>query len=65
MRIEHPDFSVVVKNRGRPPASWIWEIYRSGCSHPIKRSEIEFSTRSHADREGTQALVRLLSEYYN
>jgi hypothetical protein len=28
------DYSVVVKNRGSPPNSWKWEIYRAGRSNP-------------------------------
>jgi hypothetical protein len=62
--IEHPDFSVVVKNRGRLPAPWRWEIYRSGRNSPVKRSEAFFSTMTEADRAGKKALSLFLSEYY-
>ncbi len=65
MYTEQHDFSVVVKNRGRPSAPWRWEIYRSGRNSPVKRSEIYFSTMSEADRQGKQALSLFLSEYRN
>jgi hypothetical protein len=62
---ERPDFSVVVKNRGRPSAPWRWEIYRSGRNSPVKRSEGFFSTMSEADRAGKKALGLFISEYQN
>src|SRR6516162_4096192 len=34
-RFDDSDYSVVVKNRGSPPNSWKWEIYRAGRSNPI------------------------------
>ena len=57
------DFSVVVKNRGRLPAPWRWEIYRSGRNSAVKRSEAFFSTMTEADRAGKKALRLFLSEY--
>jgi hypothetical protein len=63
--IEHPDFSVVVKNRGRPPAPWKWEIYRAGRNSPIKQSDAFFDTMTEASRAGKKALTLLLSEYYD
>ena len=60
---ERHDYSVVVKNRGRLPAPWKWEIYRSGRNSPIKRSEVYFSTMTEADRAGKKALSLFLSEY--
>src|ERR1044072_2033934 len=62
--IEHPDFSVVVKNRGSLPAPWRWEIYRSGRNTPVKRSEGNFSTMTEADRAGKKALILFLSDYH-
>ena len=59
------DFSVVVKNRGRPSAPWRWEIYRSGRNSAVKRSESYFSTMTEADRAGKKALALFLSEYHN
>ena len=63
--IEHPDFSVVVKNRGSLPAPWRWEIYRSGRNSPVKRSEGYFSTMTEADRAGKKALSLFLSDYFS
>jgi len=60
---DHPDFSVVVKNRGRPPSPWKWEIYRSGRKSPVKQSEIYFSTVTEANRAGRKALKEFLSEF--
>jgi hypothetical protein len=34
LRFNDTDYSVVVKNRGAPPKSWRWEIYRAGRSNP-------------------------------
>jgi hypothetical protein len=47
---DHPDFSVVVKNRGRLPSRWKWEIYRAGRNSPVKQSEVYFSTLTEANR---------------
>ena len=60
---ERADFSVVVKNRGRPAAPWRWEIYRSGRNSAVKRSDVFFSTMTEADRAGKKALRLFLSEY--
>jgi hypothetical protein len=61
--IEHADFSVVVKNRARPPKPWRWEIYRAGRTSPIEHSEIYFESMTEANRAGKAALRLLLSEY--
>ncbi len=61
---DHPDFSVVVKNRGRPPSPWKWEIYRAGRKSPIKQSEVYFSTVTEANRAGRKALTVFLSEFH-
>lgn len=61
--IEHPDFSVVVKNRAPPPKSWRWEIYRAGRSSPIEHSKDFFESMTEANRAGKVALRLLLSEY--
>jgi len=63
--IDHSDFSVVVKNRGRLPSPWKWEIYRSGRNSPVKQSEAYFSTVAEANRAGRKALSLFLSEYYD
>ena len=62
---DYPDFSVVVKNRGRPPSAWKWEIYRAGRKTPVKKSEVYFSTITEANRAGRKALSLFLSEYQN
>ena len=54
---DHPDFSVVVKSRGRPPNPWKWEIYRAGRKSPVKQSEVYFSTVTEAHRAGKKALM--------
>jgi hypothetical protein len=59
---DQTDYSVVVKNRGRPPNSWRWEIYRAGRSSPIEQSTMYFSIMGVAHREGKQALKRLLDK---
>lgn len=63
MLIDQTDFSVVVKNRARPPKSWRWEIYRAGRTSPIEHSEIFFESMTEANRAGKAALRLLLSEY--
>jgi hypothetical protein len=62
---DHPDFSVVVKNRGRPPSPWKWEIYRSGRKSPVTQSEVYFSTVTEANRAGRKALKVFLSEFHD
>ena len=62
---DHPDFSVVVKNRGRPPSPWKWEIYRAGRKRPIKQSEVYFSKVTEANRAGRKALNLFLSEFHD
>jgi hypothetical protein len=59
----HPDFSIVVKERGRPPKPWKWEIYRAGRRSPVKQSEVCFSTVTEANRAGRNALNLFLSEF--
>jgi hypothetical protein len=61
--IAHPDFSVVVKQRGQPPSPWRWEIYRAGRNSAVQCSEIFFATMTEASRAGKAALNVLLSEY--
>jgi hypothetical protein len=62
---DHPDFSVVVKNRGCPPNPWKWEIYRAGRNSAVKQSDVYFSTVTEAGRAGKKALSLFLSEYYD
>jgi hypothetical protein len=62
MIIEHDDFSVVIKNRGLPPKTWRWEIYRAGRRSPIEHSKIFFESATEANRAGKAALRLMLSE---
>ena len=62
--IEQDDFSVVVKNRARPPKPWRWEIYRAGRTSPIEHSQVYFETMAEANRAGKAALRLLLSEHH-
>jgi hypothetical protein len=62
---DHPDFAVVVKIRGNPPAPWKWEIYRAGRNSAIKQSDANFTTMTEASREGKKALGQFLSEYHD
>lgn len=59
--LEHADFSVVVKNRARPPKPWRWEIYRAGRATPIHQSDVFFETATEANRAGKKALALFLS----
>jgi hypothetical protein len=60
----HADFSVVVKNKGRPDKPWRWEIYRAGRSNPIVYSIVFFDSMSGAHRAGKTALKLMLSDYH-
>jgi hypothetical protein len=61
--IDQEDFSVVVKNRARPPKPWRWEIYRAGRTSAIVHSQAFFETATEANRAGKAALKVMLSEY--
>lgn len=63
--LDHQDFSVVVKNRARPPKPWRWEIYRAGRTSPIQQSADCFEFMTEASRAGKTALKLLLSEYHD
>jgi hypothetical protein len=60
---EFADFSVVVKNRARPPKQWRSEIYRAGRSSPISQSGIHFESMTEAGRAGKTALGLFLSAF--
>jgi hypothetical protein len=62
LHFEDADYSVVVKNRARPPNPWRWEIYRAGRSSPIGQSSIYFPTMAAANKAGKAALKALLAE---
>jgi hypothetical protein len=52
------DFTLAIKNKGRPPRSWRWEIYAAGKSKTVQESEF-FETMSEATRAGKAALAKL------
>ena len=52
------DYALAIKNRGRPPKPWRWEIYTAGKSKPVQQSEF-FETMSEATRTGKAALAEL------
>jgi hypothetical protein len=52
------DYTLAIKNKGRPPKSWRWEIYAAGKSKPVRQSEF-FETMSEATRAGKVALAEL------
>jgi hypothetical protein len=52
------DYTLAIKNKGRPPKSWRWEIYAAGKSKPVQQSEF-FETMSEATRAGKVALAEL------
>jgi hypothetical protein len=62
LRFDETDYSVVVKNRARPPNPWRWEIYRAGKSIPIGQSPIFFRTMAAANKAGKAALKHLLNK---
>jgi hypothetical protein len=61
-RFNDGDYSVIVKNRGSPPNSWKWEIYRAGRSNPIGQSPVFFHTVAAANKAGKAALKQLLNK---
>jgi hypothetical protein len=52
------DYTLAIKNKGRPPKSWRWEIYAAGKSKPVQQSEF-FVTMSEATRAGKVALAEI------
>ena len=52
------DFTLAIKNKGRLPKSWRWEIYAAGKSKPLRQSEF-FGTMSEATRAGKVALAEI------
>ena len=62
LRFDDTDYSVVVKNRGTPPNSWRWEIYRAGRSNPIRQSSVLFRSMVAVNKAGKAALKELLAK---
>jgi hypothetical protein len=52
------DYTLAIKNKGRLPKSWRWEIYTAGKSKPLRQSEF-FGTMSEATRDGKMALAQI------
>jgi hypothetical protein len=50
------DYTLAIKNRGRPPKPWRWEIHVAGKSKPVLQSDF-FETMSEATRSGKAALA--------
>ena len=55
---EEYDYSLAIKNKGRPPKPWRWEIYLAGKSKPVRQSEF-LETMSEATRTGKVALAEV------
>lgn len=51
------DYTIAVKNRGRAPKPWRWEICVAGKSKPVLQSDF-FETMSEATRAGKAALAQ-------
>lgn len=52
------DYTLAIKNKGRPLKPWRWEIYTAGKSKPVQKSEF-LETMSEATRTGKAALAEL------
>jgi hypothetical protein len=52
------DYTLAIKNKGRPPRPRRWEIYAAGKSKPVQQSHF-FETMSEATRAGKSALAEL------
>jgi len=52
------DYTLAIKNKGRPPKSWRWEIYSPGKNKPVLQSDF-FERMSEATRAGKAALAEL------
>ena len=52
------DYTLAIKNKGRPPKSWRWEIYAAGKSKAVQQSEF-FETMSEATRAGKAVLAKI------
>jgi hypothetical protein len=52
------DYTLAIKNRGRPTKPWRWEINAAGKSKPVQQSDF-FETMSEATRAGKMALAEI------
>jgi hypothetical protein len=55
---EPTDYTLAIKNKGRPPKAWRWEIYAAGKSKAVQQSEF-FETMSEATRAGKAVLAKM------
>jgi hypothetical protein len=58
---EPSDYALAIKNKGRAPKPWRWEIYAAGKAKAVQQSEF-FETMSEATRAGKAALADLRSK---
>jgi hypothetical protein len=56
--VDSNEYSVAIKNEGRPPKPWRWKIYEAGKSKRFRQSEF-FETMSEATRAGKAALAEI------
>ena len=56
--LDATDYTLAIKNKGRPPKPWRWEINAAGKSKPVQQSDF-FATMSEASRAGKAALQEL------
>ncbi|MGZ8486632.1 MAG: hypothetical protein ACXWZQ_22285 [Candidatus Binatia bacterium] len=54
------DYTLAIKNKGRAPKPWRWEIYTAGKAKAVRQSDF-FETMSEATRAGKAALAELRS----
>ena len=54
------DYTLAIKNKGRSPRPWRWEIYMAGKAKAVQQSEF-FETMSGATRAGKAALAEIRS----
>ena len=64
IKFEPDDFTMVVKNRAKPPKPWRWEIYRAGRDTPVHQSTDFFETMTSAHRSGKEGLKLFLAKRY-
>jgi hypothetical protein len=55
------DYTLAIKNKGRAPRPWRWEIYALGKAKAVEQSDF-FETMSEATRAGKIALAELRSK---
>ena len=55
------EYSLAIKNRGKPSKPWRWEITAAGKNKPVLVSDF-FATMSEATRTGKAALSEFLAK---